>query len=182
MALFFSPKFAVPLVAGSFVHVFSSYVCTSSPVSTFVTWDVGFEVLTAAVMKTNIFRNIKPCSPFKVNRRLGGTYRLHIQLFDREDGGDIFLRKVGLTFSGLHGVISQELLLSSVVTSICYLQGLPYRHLWADCLDNVGPSTSQNSMGLHGLLTGIALPIGSIWFKYTIYIYIYILSNSLTNV
>jgi hypothetical protein len=26
------------------------------------------------------------------------------------------------------------------------------RHLWADCLENVGASTSQNPMGLHGLL------------------------------
>jgi hypothetical protein len=29
----------------------------------------------------------------------------------------------------------------------------PYRHLWADCPDkNVGASTSDNPMGLHGLL------------------------------
>jgi hypothetical protein len=27
-------------------------------------------------------------------------------------------------------------------------------HLWADCLENVGTSTSQNPMGLHGLLQG----------------------------
>jgi hypothetical protein len=25
-------------------------------------------------------------------------------------------------------------------------------HLWADCLENVGTSTSHNLMGLHGLL------------------------------
>jgi hypothetical protein len=30
----------------------------------------------------------------------------------------------------------------------------PHRHLWADCLKNVGASTSHNSMGLHGLLQG----------------------------
>jgi hypothetical protein len=30
----------------------------------------------------------------------------------------------------------------------------PHRHLWADCLENVGASTSQNPMGLHGLLQG----------------------------
>jgi hypothetical protein len=35
------------------------------------------------------------------------------------------------------------------------------RHLWADCLENVGASTSHNHMGLHGLLTGIALPLPS---------------------
>jgi hypothetical protein len=28
------------------------------------------------------------------------------------------------------------------------------RHLWADCLDNVGSSTSLNSTGLHGQLRG----------------------------
>jgi hypothetical protein len=33
----------------------------------------------------------------------------------------------------------------------------PNRHLWADCLDNVGSSTAHNPMGLHGLLKGIAL-------------------------
>jgi hypothetical protein len=29
-----------------------------------------------------------------------------------------------------------------------------YRHLWADCLENVGASMSHNPMGLHGLLQG----------------------------
>jgi hypothetical protein len=29
-----------------------------------------------------------------------------------------------------------------------------YRHLWAKCLENVEASTSQNTMGLHGLLQG----------------------------
>jgi hypothetical protein len=28
----------------------------------------------------------------------------------------------------------------------------PHHHLWADCLENVGTSTSHNPMGLHGLL------------------------------
>jgi hypothetical protein len=39
-------------------------------------WDgkTGFQVLTAVVMKGTIFRDITPCSPFKVNRRFGGTY------------------------------------------------------------------------------------------------------------
>jgi hypothetical protein len=38
---------------------------------------VGFEVLTAVVMKNIIFWDITPCSPLSVNRRFGGTYRLH---------------------------------------------------------------------------------------------------------
>jgi hypothetical protein len=29
--------------------------------------------------------------------------------FDPEDGGDIFLRNIGLTFNGLHGVISPKI-------------------------------------------------------------------------
>jgi hypothetical protein len=74
---------------------------------------VGCEVLTAVV----IFWDITPCSPLKVNRRFGGTCRLHLQgriisqarnqqesrsaryllrlFFDPEDGGDMFLRNVG---------------------------------------------------------------------------------------
>jgi hypothetical protein len=67
----------------------------------------------------SIFWDITPCSLVKVNRRFGGTYRLHLQgrisraryqrillascfhagvllgLFDPEDGGDMFLRNVG---------------------------------------------------------------------------------------
>jgi hypothetical protein len=30
----------------------------------------------------------------------------------------------------------------------------PHRHLWADCLENVGASTSHNPVGLRGLLQG----------------------------
>jgi hypothetical protein len=30
-------------------------------------------------MKSTVFWNIKPCSPLIVNRRFGGTYRLHLQ-------------------------------------------------------------------------------------------------------
>jgi hypothetical protein len=41
--------------------------------------DVGFEVLTPVVMNSSVFWDITPCSPLKVNRRLRGTYRLHLQ-------------------------------------------------------------------------------------------------------
>jgi hypothetical protein len=40
---------------------------------------IGFEVLTAVAMKSIIFWDITPCSPLKVNRLLGGSYRLHLQ-------------------------------------------------------------------------------------------------------
>jgi hypothetical protein len=67
-------------------------------------------------MKSYLFWDITPCSPLKVNRRFGGTYRLHLQgrgmsrarnqresrwqaelglLSDPEDGGDMFLRNAG---------------------------------------------------------------------------------------
>jgi hypothetical protein len=40
---------------------------------------VGFEVLTVVVVKSTIFWVIALCTPLKVNRRFGGTYRLHLQ-------------------------------------------------------------------------------------------------------
>jgi hypothetical protein len=76
-------------------------------------------------IKSTILCDITPCSPLKVNRRFGGTYRLHIQgmlaacfhagfllglFFNFENGGDIFFRNFQLIFNGLHGVISLALL------------------------------------------------------------------------
>jgi hypothetical protein len=40
---------------------------------------VGFEVLTAVIMYTDIFWDIMPCSQLKANRRFGGTHGLHLQ-------------------------------------------------------------------------------------------------------
>jgi hypothetical protein len=71
---------------------------------------VGTEVLTPVVMKSTILWDITPCSPLEVNRRFGGTYRLHLQallaicfhtgfllglFFNPEDSGNKFLRNVG---------------------------------------------------------------------------------------
>jgi hypothetical protein len=81
----------------------------------------GSEVLTEMIRKSTIFWDVIRCSSVQVNRRLGGTYRLHLQgrrvsrewnqqkkalwllptfcwllpilTFDREDGGDTFLRR-----------------------------------------------------------------------------------------
>jgi hypothetical protein len=39
---------------------------------------VGFKDLTAVVMKTSMFCDITPCSPLKVDRRFGETYRLQL--------------------------------------------------------------------------------------------------------
>jgi hypothetical protein len=80
-------------------------------------YNVGFEVLTMAVMKHGIFWDITPCSQY-MNRGFGGTYHLYLQgrksaeqetsetwwlgtwfparlIFDPEAGGDTFLRNVG---------------------------------------------------------------------------------------
>jgi hypothetical protein len=40
---------------------------------------VGFEVLTAVLMKSTIFWDITPCSPLKDNRHFEGTCRLYLQ-------------------------------------------------------------------------------------------------------
>jgi hypothetical protein len=65
---------------------------------------VGSEVLKAMVMKNTILLDIPPCSPLKVNRRLGGTRRPHLQgrrinqARNRREAGskqsDMFLRNV----------------------------------------------------------------------------------------
>jgi hypothetical protein len=44
-----------------------------------ISFDVGFEVSTAVVMKNINFWDITPCSPLSVKLRFGGTYRLHFQ-------------------------------------------------------------------------------------------------------
>jgi hypothetical protein len=91
------------------------------------------KVLTAVVMKSPPFWGIIPCSPFKVNRCLGGIFRQFFQgrkesqtrnkyevdskqsllhagfllglLFDPEDGGFMLLSNVSLIYKGLRGVI-----------------------------------------------------------------------------
>jgi hypothetical protein len=40
--------------------------------------DVRFEVFTAVIMKKAVFWDVGPCR-YHVNRRFGGTYRLHLQ-------------------------------------------------------------------------------------------------------
>jgi hypothetical protein len=65
--------------------------------------NVGFEVFTAVVMKSIIFWDMTPCSPFSCTRRFGGTYRLHlqgrriVQQTSEQAGGkqDTFLQNVG---------------------------------------------------------------------------------------
>jgi hypothetical protein len=87
-------------------------------------YDVGFEVLTAVVMKSSIFWNIMSYSPLKVNRRFLRTCRLHFQGRNMEQVASralawLILRpwrwrrhvppKCPLTFSRLHDVMYQKI-------------------------------------------------------------------------
>jgi hypothetical protein len=76
---------------------------------------VGFEVLTAVIMKNTSFWDTTPCSPLKVSRRFGRKYPLHLQgrsisqetsvraggkqspdySLTPEDGGNMFFRYFG---------------------------------------------------------------------------------------
>jgi hypothetical protein len=94
---------------------------------------VGFQGLTTVAVKNYIFWNITLCSPVRINRRFGGTYRLHLQSrrinqtgFQHEAGRkqlcfcllhsgyltglpfDIS-QKRRLTFIGLHDIIFQKI-------------------------------------------------------------------------
>jgi hypothetical protein len=40
---------------------------------------VGSEHPAMVIMKCSVFWDISPCNPLKVNRRFGGTYRLHLE-------------------------------------------------------------------------------------------------------
>jgi hypothetical protein len=71
------------LVACVSLYLFQTPESVSRSVSQSLRWssnkDVGFEVLTAVVLKSTIFWDITPCRPLKVNRCFGGTYRVHRQ-------------------------------------------------------------------------------------------------------
>jgi hypothetical protein len=85
---------------------------------------VGFEVYTSVVMKSIIFWDMTPGNPLSFNSRFGGTYLLHLQgqrnRFSKpaskqmaEDGKRYVPPKRRLKLNGLHGVISQKMILSS---------------------------------------------------------------------
>jgi hypothetical protein len=56
---------------------------------------LGFEVLTAVVMKSSVFWDITLCSPVEaVKHMLSHRFLLGL-VFGPEDGGEMFLRNVG---------------------------------------------------------------------------------------
>jgi hypothetical protein len=63
---------------------------------------VGFEVLSPVVMKSSIYWDITPCSPLKFIRRLGGTYRFHLQKVD------MFFWNVGWVSANYAALYSRE--------------------------------------------------------------------------
>jgi hypothetical protein len=84
--------------------------------------NVGFEALSAVIMKSSVFWDITPYSPLKANRRFGGTCRLQLQgqgISQARNQRESRLRpwrwkrhilpKHRLTFHGLHCVISQTI-------------------------------------------------------------------------
>jgi hypothetical protein len=77
----------LPIASGIFeindISEVGSVSVTIYEKETFLSWacytDVGFEVVTAVVMKCSIFWNITPYSPLKANQHFGEKYSLHLQ-------------------------------------------------------------------------------------------------------
>jgi hypothetical protein len=78
-------------------------------------------------MKSIIFWDMTPCSPLSYNRHFGGTYRLHLQghrnRFSKPESKQVASNrrryvppKRQLTLNGLHGIISQKMILFIKIT------------------------------------------------------------------
>jgi hypothetical protein len=105
----------------------------------------------------NFFWNIMRCSLLKVNRRFGGTYRLHLQgrkiswarnqratyfhadflllLFFNPEYADDISSKRRLTFRRLHGIISQKIVL--VITTAVRTSWVLCHRVWRLGVANV---------------------------------------------
>jgi hypothetical protein len=83
--------------------------------------DAGFKVLTAVAIKSTIYWDITPCSPLKVNRRFGESFRPHLQVRRTNQARNqceskwrwrrCVPPKCRWTFNGQHDVISQKIVL-----------------------------------------------------------------------
>jgi hypothetical protein len=108
-------------------------------------------------MKSTIFWEITPCSPLKINRRFGGTCRLHFHgrkiiqainqcesrwqaelllgiFFDPDYGSDIFLRNVGWISTGYTALYSRRwlslFLISQCILLCVFLLLIPAVSIW----------------------------------------------------
>jgi hypothetical protein len=118
--------------SSSLAQVDISILCRSHKCSSIIDFYINELVGLMGFLQWWLWRCVVRC----VNRRFGGTYRLHLQggknkfgkkpawkqvactlvscrtnFVNPEDGGDMFLRKHRLTLNGLHGVISQKMVL-----------------------------------------------------------------------
>jgi hypothetical protein len=66
------------------LNTMNTTIRTSSVLSPIILWHTSyvfpllFVVLISPDLKNTSFWDITPCSPLKVSRRFGGTYRLHL--------------------------------------------------------------------------------------------------------
>jgi hypothetical protein len=97
---------------------------------------VRYEVLRAVVMKSSVFWDKPKKLLWKqmTNRALlAACFHADFVLglfFDPEDGDDMFLRNVCCLFNGLHGVISQKIILLSIMSvTLWYFFSYKYK-LW----------------------------------------------------
>jgi hypothetical protein len=127
-------------------------------------------------MKSYVFWEITPCSPFKINRRVGRAYRLHLQgwwvsqaRYQRETGSKQSKKrrnvppKHRLTFNRLHGVISRKIT-TAVRTSdftwifnVCYLPRFLCVYLFVPAIYLHSSIVTDNNIILNVILLYIIL-------------------------
>jgi hypothetical protein len=89
---------------------------------TVIKWTVvRFKVLTAVVMKSKTFWDITPCSPLSVNRRFGGTYRLHLQQMLATSFHSGFFLKLYFSTLKMEAICSSETSVDTQRTTWCYI-------------------------------------------------------------
>jgi hypothetical protein len=95
-------------------------VCAPSQINTAHTLKHNSASRSILTMKSYVFRDITSCSPVKVNRRFGGTHRLYLppdfmlvscSAYFSALKMEAVPPKRRLTLNGLHGVISQKVVL-----------------------------------------------------------------------
>jgi hypothetical protein len=118
--------------------------------------------------KSTTILDITPCSPFKVNRRFGGTYCFHLEVLSCWHLVRIIRQlrwrrhippKRLLIFNGLHGVISHkhrcDNLKSYELAFVCYRVTEPFLlvrvvlrvPMWTQILETISGSESIGGLG-----------------------------------